>query len=182
MARYIEKDRAAVRVSEPGRDPMDGFFALAPTTPLRDGPETILDLLNSKQRVVPFIHGEDRTVLLLTRLNIDWVMAGPGVDRDHVCPRNYIVTREERVQVSFLDGRVIEGLIQMELPEDFNRASDFLNGTDDFFPLVTRLGTLIVNKARVRETLVFETSPRPAVQNAAAASAAQPAVRDSARG
>lgn len=33
------------------------------------------------------------------------------------------MTREERVQAHFPDGRTIEGLIQMELREDLNRAA-----------------------------------------------------------
>ena len=135
---------------------------LLPTSPLsHGGPETLLELLNAPQRVVPFELPEFDTVLLLTRLNIDWVLAGNAVDPELVRPANYVITREESVHVTFNDGRSIDGMIQMALPGVMNRASDFLNEGDDFFPLGTRLGTVIVNKARVRDTRVLAVSPRP---------------------
>ena len=161
MTEYVEKHRASVRVCLPGQDPIDGHIALSHVSRSRQGSETILELLNMPQRVVPIMMPEFQT-LLVTRLNIDWVLAGTGVDPDLVCPRSYIVSREESVQVTFNDGRIIDGMIQMELPDDMNRASDFLNCSDDFFPLRTRLGIVIVNKARIRDTRVHSPSPRAA--------------------
>ena len=49
----------------------------------------------------------------------------------------------------------------MELPEDLNRASDFLNGDGDFYPLMTRDGTVLINKTRVIDVQVFQESPLP---------------------
>jgi hypothetical protein len=161
MARYIEKLQAAVRVSQPGEEPVDGWLSLSPQAQFHDGPETLLDLLNSAVRVIPLVRGAGQPVLLLTRLSLDWVMPAPDVTAERVGPRTYRVTREERVEVRFVDGRRIEGLVQMELPEDLNRASDFLNGAEDFFTLLTPFGILLVNKASVRETLVYQSSPRP---------------------
>ncbi len=158
MPEYVEKYRAAVRVCLPGQDPIDGEIALGPHSRTRQGGETMLELLNTPQRVIPLIL--PHTVLLITRLNIDWVLAGKGVDADLVCPRSYVVSREESVQVTFNDGRAIDGMIQMEMPEGMNRASDFLNCPDDFFPLRTRLGVAIVNKVRIRNTRVHEASPK----------------------
>ena len=163
MSGYVHKHRAPVRVCLPGQDPIDGLFSLNPQSPLHDGPETILELLNSPVRVIPFIMGEQGSVLLLTRLNVDWTVAGHGVDPALVCPRTYAVTREETVHVTFSDGRSIDGLLQMELPQGMNRASDFLNGVEEFFPMRTRIGIVIVNKARVRDVRVTQVSPRPLV-------------------
>ena len=161
MARYIEKLQAAVRVSQTGEEPVDGWLSLSPQAEHHDGPETLLDLLNSSLRVLPLVRGEGQPVLLLMRTGVDWVMPAPDVARELVGPRTWRVTREERVEVRFLDGRRLEGLIQMELPDDLNRASDFLNGPDDFFALQTPFATLLVNKASVRDTLVYQSSPRP---------------------
>jgi hypothetical protein len=163
MSGYVHKHRAPVRVCLPGQDPIDGLFSLNPQSPHHDGCETILELLNSAARVIPFIVAEQSTVLLLTRLNIDWAVAGAGVDPALVCPRTYAVTREETVQLTFNDGRTISGLLQMELPQGMNRASDFLNGAEEFFPMRTRIGIVIVNKARVRDVQVMQVSPRPVV-------------------
>jgi hypothetical protein len=78
-----------------------------------------------------------------------------------VRPPTFHVTREERAEVRFTNGGAIAGLLQMELPEMYNRASDFLNGPDDFFPLTTDDGVYLVNKLRLRETVLFEASPLP---------------------
>jgi len=160
MSEFVEKHRASVRVCLPGQDPFDGLLAISPQSRTRVGSETILELLNTSQRVIPIILPDDSKVLLVTRLNIDWILASTGVDADLVCPKTYIVSREESVQVTFNDGRSIDGMIQMELPDGMNRASDFLNCPDDFFPLRTRLGVVIVNKSRIRDTRVHAASPK----------------------
>ena len=43
--------------------------------------------------------------MLVTRLNIDWVLAGNDLDPSFVCPQSYIVTQEELVELAFNDGR-----------------------------------------------------------------------------
>jgi hypothetical protein len=58
-------------------------------------------------------------------------------------------------------GETLEGVLQMELPEGFNRVSDYLNGPEDFFPLATPDGAYLVNKHRVREVQLFRASPKP---------------------
>src|SRR5690348_5627940 len=55
MADYIEKLRVRASVSMPGREPMTGYFALAPQAEFRLGPETLLERLNTQDRVIPFI-------------------------------------------------------------------------------------------------------------------------------
>ena len=161
MPEYISKLRAAVVVCQVGQEQMEGSLSLSPQAEFHHGPETILERLNARDRILPFHRREDGAVLLLTRLELEWVAAGRGVGRELVCPRNYQVTREERVQVRFTSGNEIVGLLQMELPEMLNRASDFLNGEDDFFPLVTEQGVVLLNKHRVLHTRVYESSPMP---------------------
>jgi hypothetical protein len=161
MPHLIQKLRTPVRIALPSQEPADGYLSLQTLSPNRGGPETILDLLNSEQRVVPFIRARDEAVLMLTRQNLLWVEADGGLDPELVCPRNYHVTHEERVRVRLEDGTLIDGVIQMELPEELNRASDFLNGDGDFYPLITRDGTVLINKARVLDMQVFQESPLP---------------------
>jgi hypothetical protein len=161
VAEYIQKLRITVRISQPGQEPVQGFLSLAPQAEFHHGPETLLERLNARDRVIPFQRYEDGAVFLVSRLDLEWVAAGRIVDHDLVCPRTYRVTREERVHVRLKSGPEFDGLIQMELPENFNRASDFLNGPDDFFPLVTENGVLLVNKLAVLDTRLFESSPLP---------------------
>jgi hypothetical protein len=149
----IQKLRAPVRLSQPGESPHDGFLCLLPELDGRR-PETILELLNSSRRVIPFLRPADDSVVLLTRLNIDWVVVGAQVDPAWVMPRRFPGTREQSVQLHFLDGRSMEGDVRWHSPGADIRLSDFLNDPADFYPLATRVGTLMVNKSRVRETRV----------------------------
>ena len=151
-----------MRVSFAGGDPADGYLCLAPHSELHEGRETMLELLNSDKRVVPFLC-QDGEVVLLTLRHVDWVLAGPGVDLSAVFPPTYIVAREERVELCFADGRCMDGKIQMEVTEDFTRASDFLNAGARFYPIRTRLGLMLVNKDRVSETRLAEARERAAI-------------------
>src|SRR5213592_1271236 len=138
MPEYIEKIRVAVRVSRPGEPLMEGTCSLSPGSPVHEGPETLLELLNTPITMLPFRRDADDATLLLSRTDLQWVVAGPGVAPELVRPASYCFTREERVSVRMRSGEAIEGMLQMELPENFNRASDYLNGPEPFFPLTTR--------------------------------------------
>ena len=161
MAEYIPKLRVAAVVSQAGQPPVEGSLSLSPQAQFHLGPETLLERLNTRDRILPFQRRGDGAVLLITRMEVEWVAAGPAVERDLICPRGYRVTREEKVQMRFASGEDLEGLLQMELPETLNRASDFLNSEEDFFPLVTKRGIVLINKHRVLHTRVFESSPMP---------------------
>lgn len=161
MAEYVDKLRVVALVSEPGEEAVEGVFALNPQAQFHDGPETLLERLNSTDRVIPFQRSEDDAVLLLNRLEIEWVLPAPNESKELICPQTYRVTREEHIRVRLRSGEALEGLLRMELPEWFNRASDFLNGPEHFFPLVTERGVVLVNKLCVLSTRLFETSPEP---------------------
>ncbi len=158
---YVEKLLVPARIALPGPEHVAGAFALSANSPFRPGPEPLLDLLNAPTRVVPFIRTGDDVVLLLSRLAIDWVEVDRSVDPAWVRPANIVVAREEHVQVRMLDGRRIEGIVAMDLPDHLNRISDFLNLPEDFTPLVTRSGIILVNKSRIAAARLFETSPSP---------------------
>ena len=159
----VEKLMVPAKVMMPGPEQILGTFSLMPVSPSHLGPEALLDLLNAPTRMLPFIRWSDGTTLLLRRLAIDWVEVDGGIDPAWVRPRTFLVTREEHVQVRLIDGRLIEGRVSMELPDDMNRVSDFLNLPEEFFPLATRTGSVIVNKARIWGVRLFESSPRPVV-------------------
>ena len=160
-ANYVGKLLIPVRIMLPGPEQLAGTFALTPASPFRDGPESLLELLNAGSRVVPFLLPTDNAVILLSRSSIDWVEVSAEVEPDRVRPATFMVTREEHVQVRMLDGRKVEGRVSMELPEHQNRISDFLNTPEDFFPLVTHAGTMLINKSRIACVRLFENSPKP---------------------
>ncbi len=161
MPEYIPKMRVAVTVGQSGKPSADGHFSLAHHSAFHPGPETLFERLNAPDRVIPFHRAEDGAVLMLSRHELEWVMAGSGVPDAHVCPPTHFATAEERVRVRFRSGATLEGMLRIELPEHLNRASDFLNGPEDFFPLVTGRGMRLVNKAQMVDVLVFESSPMP---------------------
>jgi hypothetical protein len=52
-------------------------------------------------------------VILLTRLNLEWVMAGELVECDPIYPAEYVVSRAEPVELQFMNGTAINSLIQL---------------------------------------------------------------------
>jgi hypothetical protein len=168
MPRYIEKIRIPVQIARAACEPLAGWLSLAPRAEFRDGPETLLELLNGSNRVLPLVLPEGDTCLLL-RDAIEWVTVGPDAPGGLVAPAGFAVTCEERVQVRLQGGGHLDGILRMELPEHLNRASDFLNGAGDFFPLASGVRTLIVNKGAVSEVRLFKASPKPLDSNERAA-------------
>ena len=162
MAGYVQKLRALVRVLLAGDEPTDGVLCLAPYARFHDGPQTLLELLNSGDRVIPLEVPEDGSVRLVTRTEIVWVAPHAGVEARLQRHPGLRTAHEEQVRVRLVDGSFLEGLLQLELPNELNRASDFLNLADDFFALETDEGLLLVNKLRVREVRVFVAAPMPA--------------------
>lgn len=158
---FVTKVRVPVRIARALETPLDGVLCLSPSSAVRPGPETILERLNAGDRVVPVEGLSGGDMRLVARLDVEWVAPNPGVDYRLIGPTTFRVTHQERVLVRLRGGDSFEGVIQMELPEGYNRVSDFLNGAEDFFPLATAQGVLIVNKHAVREVTLFEPSPLP---------------------
>lgn len=161
MAEYVPKLRVPVVVVQAGEPPLRGALSLALHSANRVGPESVFDRLNTPDRLVPFHRAEDDAMLMLSRGALEWVMAGPGVEESRVCPAPIFTTAEERVGLRFQSGGTLEGMLRIELPSHLNRASDFLNGVDDFFPIVTDEGLRLVNKAQILDVVIFESSPLP---------------------
>ena len=170
MSSYVEKIRVPVRVAIAGAAPVDGHLSLGPQAQFHAGPETMLELLNAPNRVIPFQRGEDERTLLIKRADIEWMAADPAVAASLVCPSNYQITNEEHASIRLMTGGTLDGVVQMELPDHLNRASDFMNGSEDFFPLLTPFGVLLVNKLRISCTELPAPSPAPPFAGEKAAS------------
>ncbi len=161
MPQYVEKIRVPVRLARSGQPPIAGLISLSPRAELHDGPETLLECLNAAPRVLPFQLADGDSVLLVSREHIDWVESDASIEARLVRPPTFMATREERVRVRTAAGETFEGVIAMEMPHEFNRASDYLNGPEAFFPLRTPTGTRLLNKARVVDVLVRGSVPIP---------------------
>lgn len=161
MSRYVEKLRVPVRLAAIGCEPVEGHLSLSPRAELHEGPETILERLNAPVRVLPFHPAGDEAVLLVVRAHVEWVAAGPQVAPQLVRAAHFQHTREEHVRVRLLGGASLEGILAIEMPHEFNRVSDFMNGDEDFFPLQGPSGTMLLNKARVLDIRVRTSGAMP---------------------
>ena len=154
--------RVPVRISQLSRDVRDGCFLLAPHAGTDSASATLLELLNSSRAVIPFFPRNDSNVVLLTRAHLEWVAVDLEVAPHLIRANARRVTREQRVELRFLDNRHVEGIVQWDAREDTLRLSDYLNGPDDFFVINTPSGAMIANRSRIVETRLAEVSPRPA--------------------
>lgn len=159
MPGFVAKLRVPVRLCTAAQAPYDAHLSLFPLSEHHAGPETLLERLNTPTRVLQVVRGDDGSVVLVTRDQVDWVEAGPEVEMSLVRPSAYLHTREEHVEVLLASGESVTGILAMELPDAYNRASDFLNGEDDFFALSVPTGMRLVNKARVLEVRILSAMP-----------------------
>jgi hypothetical protein len=162
MPPYVHKLRVPVTLSQLNREARDGWFLVTIGSNAGDRSESVLELLNSRVVVIPFLPQHDPNVVLVTRQHIEWIGVSATVDAALVAPPDRNVTREQRVELRFMDQRHLDGIIQWNGSGDHGRLSDFLNGPDDFFLLKTSAGPFLVNRLRLAETRVAESSPRPA--------------------
>src|SRR5262245_38951574 len=91
LAEYVHKLRAVAWVSEQGEEEVEGYFALAPQAQFHPGPETLLEKLNSSDRVIPFHLRENDGVVLLNRLEIERVFPSKSLPPELLCPQTYQV-------------------------------------------------------------------------------------------
>jgi hypothetical protein len=159
MSFFVDKIRVPVRLARIGAPPEPGYLSLTPYCALHEGPETLLERLNAEVEVLPFQLPESDAVLLVMSRHIEWVDADAGVEAHLVHRATFRPTREEDVVVRLAGGESFEGILAIEMPDELNRASDYLNGDERFFPLRMPMGTRLVNKQRVVDVLVRSVLP-----------------------
>jgi hypothetical protein len=151
LSHHVEKLRILARLAQPNLNPRDGYFLLFPTYGKEGRPESLFELLNSSRAVIPFLLREDKSVLLLTRLNIDWVAVSGAGRNPLLFPPNHIGGRQQAVELRFVDESRVEAVMMWRPRNDSERLSDVLNRPDVFVATETSFGALLVNKNRIRE-------------------------------
>ena len=157
---YVQKLRVGVEVATSTGPRLTGWIAVSPASAFHDGPESLLDRLNSGDQVFP-LEGGEAGVLLVNPADVEWVKPEEGTIEELVRREAIGPTREERVRLRFRSGAELEGLLCFELPPNLNRVSDFLNGAEPFYALETMDGLFLVHKRNVCTTRLFQDSPRP---------------------
>jgi hypothetical protein len=126
---------------------IQGDLHLQPRVAWRDGPETVLELLNRGEIffVMSLPSGE---VVFVCKDQVS-VLAYREPPSDHD-PDRETVARHFPLEVMLSGGGKHRGTAVSELPPTRARALDFLNSSERFFALMTDGGTLCVNRRFVR--------------------------------
>ena len=148
MSYSIPVTECAVTVALLGTDPEEHSIYLHQTTPLRSGPETVTDYLNSGRRFFPMLcSGVPKMV---NREQILWVRSPKVLD-----PDTLEVTIIERLTILELtDGSRLEGVVPIDRPREQSRISDVLNDENEAFLRIDGEGeTYYVNKGFIRTVI-----------------------------
>jgi hypothetical protein len=108
---------------------LEGAFFLERATPAGAGPQSLLELLNSPRRFLPF-EIRPGEVLLLGKQGIAYAVSEPATGGP--CPS---CSRSFDAAVVMVTGQTLLGTIVQDLPDHFPRLSDFLNFSPGFFAL-----------------------------------------------
>ena len=154
VTHHVDKLRILARLAQPNLNPRDGYFLLFPKYGKEARAESLFELLNSSRAVIPFLLKEDQSVLLLTRLNIDWVAVSNAARDLLLFPPNHVGGRQQAVELRFVDESRVEAVVMWRPRTDGERLSDLLNRPELFVATQTSFGALIVNKNRIREMRV----------------------------
>jgi hypothetical protein len=158
MPGLIPKRKVAVRLRLHSGEERRGTLYLDYIDVIHRGEQTLLDKFNDDYPFFPFIAGSGE-VEILNRELVCQVEPGEGVSQEMVRKEDSPIFRRERVTLSLVDGRRLEGRIAMDLPDEFSRVSDFLNFPQNFFALETTEGPVLVSKRHVKVLTPHEEPP-----------------------
>ncbi|HET9887942.1 MAG TPA: hypothetical protein VFR10_10545 [bacterium] len=158
MSSVIPKRKVAVRLRLDTGEERRGSLYLDYIDVIHRGEQTLLDKFNDDYPWFPFLTVEGQVEIL----NRDWVSQvepGEGISQQLVRKENSPVFRRERVTLTLVDGRHLDGHIAMDLPDEFSRVSDFLNFPQNFFALEAAHGPVLVSKRHVKALTPHEEPP-----------------------
>ncbi|MBZ0269392.1 hypothetical protein K8I85_14655 [bacterium] len=159
MSHVIPKRAVAVRIHLDTGEEVSGRVFLDFIDVIHRGEQTLLDKFNDDYPWFP-MRRDDGGMHIVNRNRIVLVEPGEDLPPELVRKEGGGVFRCESVAVVFTDDRdELEGQIAMDLPDEFCRASDFLNFPQDFFPLETEDGPVLVAKRHVVALRVLEAPP-----------------------
>jgi len=105
----------------------EGSLFLHLTAESHDGPETVLDRLNTPDRFLVLSVADDSPVVLLNKAQIIRV--------DVASKTAAAAADVEHVRVRLINGEQLDGTVRVEGPEGHHRLSGLLNAQSAFLPL-----------------------------------------------
>lgn len=157
LSHVIPKREVPVRVSLASGDVLSGLVFLDFIDVIHRGEQTLLDKFNDDYEWFPVRIGE--TTEIVNRERVVLVEPGHGLPAELMRKDSAAVFRRESVGVRLSSGALLEGRIEMDLPDEFCRVSDFLNFPQNFFALETENGPVLVAKRHVITLQAREAPP-----------------------
>jgi len=124
------------------------------------GPETVDEFLNGPRSFIPCLLTESSDPYLC---NKEMILSVEGVEDGEVILRDAgsEPTAVHRVRIGLAGGRRFEGDLQVWLPAESCRVSDFLNAADQFFPVHREDGTVTyVHRKFVEDVVPLQEASR----------------------
>lgn len=148
----VPKHRISTDVLLPGGGSRRMTLFLAEAAPDHDGPERPLDLLNGRAEFIPALDETTGQMDFLNRATLAAVRVPYQAEPDE--PPTLPV--EHEVEVQFVDGAVVRGLVSYIRPREHDRLVDFLNEPSPFFPLLEQGAVALVNKRHVARVALLD--------------------------
>lgn len=163
MDHYIPKRRIPATLWTGDRRDVSGWLFLDLDAHGTQHP-TLLDTLNLSTPFLPVVVGEEGRVHLFRRDRLLRVTPSRHVLPSDLYARGFKEWREERAELTLVDGTRLSGHVWMPLERDSQRLSDFMNHLGGrFFVLITATGTQFINGMAVAELGLDESAGAPLV-------------------
>ncbi|HYT68584.1 MAG TPA: hypothetical protein VEL51_19315 [Vicinamibacterales bacterium] len=142
----FEKRRADAVLTLAGGETVKGCFFVAGSAS-HDGPERVVDLLNSEAGFFPFeIDRAGPRAVLYNRAHLIFAEI---FDREEKRDPGYAVATPREVSVMLSNGQRIDGVVRVSRPEGRDRLSDWTRQPEVFRYVEAGDSTLIVNAAHI---------------------------------
>ena len=138
-----------------------GSVFVDPASPRHEGTQTVLEKLNGPENFLVVDVGQGAAREIVQKRHLLKVTPSAEVPLAQVFVPEGRVTRQEEVSLSLTNGTALHGRIWMGLPHDQARLSDFLNGGEDFFPLLIPGGIHLVRTESVLKVLPRDPAISP---------------------
>jgi hypothetical protein len=157
MSHTIPKRQVPIRLHLESGEVVDGVVFLDFIDVIHRGEQTLLDKFNDDYAWFPLKRATETDIV--NRARVTMVEPGPGLPMERVRKEGEGIFRRESVTIHLAGPRTMQGDIAMDLPDEFCRASDFLNFPQEFFALDTEDGPVLVSKRHLLRLQAHEAPP-----------------------